>query len=104
METRADPLDKKEIVTQDSNFSNKSQEPSCTQRLTAKKQSYRLCHWMTGDVSSYEIRFIKHETYVRSLLPGSLEKPYSLEELDTYVDSFKRSEPKKNVEIKNNTI
>lgn len=103
-EERTDTKNQKEATTSRSDFDPNSKNSTCIQKKSPRDQTYKLCHWTMWDLSVYDIKFIKDNTSVRALLPTEFDKPYSLNEIDSFVDSFKKSEPKKNIQINNNTI
>lgn len=83
-----------ETVTDLRNFDQSSVLPTCTQGTSPKGQIYRLCHWIDyGRISVYEVKNIQQGVYIRTMFPASLQKPITIKQVDSYVDSFKPIDP-----------
>lgn len=75
------------------NYDPNSKEPTCIQRKSPSGQSYRLCHWTDYDrISVFEVNFNKKGTNIETTFPVTLDKPITSEDLDSYVDSFKKAD------------
>jgi hypothetical protein len=80
------------------NFNPDSVNPTCMQRITKSHQEYRLCHWLDYDrISVYEIKFIKGNVNFDTNFPAKKGQIIPMSELDTYVDSFVKADPPKQV-------
>lgn len=90
--------DTQRVTTGLRNFDASSKEPTCTQRVTPEKRSYRLCHWTDYErINVYEVNFIQEKTFISTKFPANIDHSIAAHELDEYVDSFVPSEPPKEI-------
>jgi hypothetical protein len=81
--------DNSSVFTELNNYDPTSVSVTCRQENSAKKQSYRLCHWIDyGRISVYEVKFIKGGTYIDTRFPGTITEVVSISSINDYVDSF----------------
>ncbi len=73
------------------NYDPKSITPTCEIRISPVKTQYRLCHWIDyGKIDVHEIKFIKNGTFIDAQIPTELKDQITVDQLDTFVDSFKK--------------
>ena len=79
------------IGTAEQNYDPKSVKPTCDILTSPAKQQYRLCHWIDyGRIDVHQVIFIKNGTYVRSEIPTTVQQQITIQQINKYVDSFKR--------------
>lgn len=77
------------VGSAEQNFDAESIKPTCDLRITPEGVGYRVCHWIDyGRINVYEVRFIKEGTFVNAKIPTTLDQHVSMEQIDTFVDSF----------------
>jgi len=53
---------------------------------------YRICHWIDyGRIDVHEVKFTKSATFINIQIPSSINEPISLQQIDQFVDSFKKA-------------
>ncbi|HUC89183.1 MAG TPA: hypothetical protein VMR45_00090, partial [Patescibacteria group bacterium] len=68
--------------------------PTCMEEVSSKGQQYRLCHWLDYEkISVYEVKLIKQGVLIEATFPTTPQEPILLNELGTFVDSFKPGNP-----------
>ena len=78
-------------------YTPRSNEPSCSMLESPKRLEFRLCHWVDnweshggGEVSVYEVKFIKGSTYFWGRIPTSMDNIFTIDEIGDFIDSFKK--------------
>lgn len=80
------------IGTADQNYDPQSIKPTCSLRTSPAQMQYRICHWVDyGRIDVHEVKFIKDGTFIDTQIPSSIDKPISLQQIDQFVDSFKKA-------------
>lgn len=79
------------IGTADQNYDDKSVKPTCFINSSPANMRYRLCHWIDyGRIDVHEVSFIKEGTFVYSQIPTTTSQQISTQDIEKYIDSFKR--------------
>lgn len=80
-----------DIGTADQNYDEKSIKPTCVIDSSPNNMRYRICHWIDyGRIDVHEASFIKEGTFIYSQIPTKTSQRISVEDIEKYIDSFKR--------------
>jgi hypothetical protein len=79
------------IGSADQNLDAQSIKPTCNLQVSPLGMSYRVCHWIDyGRINVHEVKFIKEGTFVNVQIPTTLQEQISINQIDKFVDSFKK--------------